>query len=319
MGGGFDGLAERLGVDLPALGLAWARALPTVTLVPAFGLKARALLPSAARDGPGARRGASSTAPRPRRTPRRRRRGSSRSWVRWCSGLPVGRGSGRAALGGDRHGRSRRRAAWCLGHHRRTRRSRDAPHRSACSCRCSRARRSCRPGVPPPSPPSWPRARRRTPASRGLADVIVNGIALALAVGLPSTSGLDHRRASRWRSSSQSYLPDTRSRPWWLRCAPSGSSRSSRSSSGGRRRRWGGRFREGRSRSHPRRSLGPSGVDRRGPERRGARCRPGEARQLDHRAGFVLTFVDGVSSVDTRIDASGLPRLEMLRILQRAS
>jgi type III secretory pathway component EscT len=35
-----DGLAERLGVDLPALGLAWARALPTVTIVPAFGLKA---------------------------------------------------------------------------------------------------------------------------------------------------------------------------------------------------------------------------------------------------------------------------------------
>jgi HD-GYP domain-containing protein (c-di-GMP phosphodiesterase class II) len=36
---------------------------------------------------------------------------------------------------------------------------------------------------------------------------------------------------------------------------------------------------------------------------------------LDHRAGFVLTFVDGVSSIDTLIDASGLPRLEMLRIL----
>ena len=31
--------------------------------------------------------------------------------------------------------------------------------------------------------------------------------------------------------------------------------------------------------------------------------------------GFVLTFVDGVSSVDNLIDASGLPRLEMLRIL----
>jgi hypothetical protein len=36
---------------------------------------------------------------------------------------------------------------------------------------------------------------------------------------------------------------------------------------------------------------------------------------LDHRAGFVLTFVDGMSSVDDLIDASGLPRLEMLRIL----
>jgi flagellar biosynthetic protein FliR len=31
---------RRSGVDLPALGLAWARALPVVTLVPAFGLRA---------------------------------------------------------------------------------------------------------------------------------------------------------------------------------------------------------------------------------------------------------------------------------------
>jgi hypothetical protein len=36
---------------------------------------------------------------------------------------------------------------------------------------------------------------------------------------------------------------------------------------------------------------------------------------LDHRAGFVLTFVDGSSSVETILDASGLPRLELLRIL----
>jgi hypothetical protein len=36
---------------------------------------------------------------------------------------------------------------------------------------------------------------------------------------------------------------------------------------------------------------------------------------LDHRAGFVLTFVDGASSIDTLLDASGLPRLELLRIL----
>ncbi len=38
-----DAIAEALrrsGLDLPALGLAWARALPTVTLVPAFGLRA---------------------------------------------------------------------------------------------------------------------------------------------------------------------------------------------------------------------------------------------------------------------------------------
>src|SRR5450631_4214199 len=34
------------GVDLGALGLAWARVMPTVTLVPAFGLRA---LPAAAR------------------------------------------------------------------------------------------------------------------------------------------------------------------------------------------------------------------------------------------------------------------------------
>jgi flagellar biosynthesis protein FliR len=47
---GLLGAAEealrRSGIDLPALGLAWARALPTVTLVPAFGLRA---LPGPAR------------------------------------------------------------------------------------------------------------------------------------------------------------------------------------------------------------------------------------------------------------------------------
>ena len=37
---------------------------------------------------------------------------------------------------------------------------------------------------------------------------------------------------------------------------------------------------------------------------------------LDHRAGFVLTFIDGMSSIDTLLDASGLPRLELLRILR---
>jgi len=39
-------------------------------------------------------------------------------------------------------------------------------------------------------------------------------------------------------------------------------------------------------------------------------------RTLDHRAGFVMTFVDGVSTIDTILDASGLPRLELLRILR---
>ena len=37
---------------------------------------------------------------------------------------------------------------------------------------------------------------------------------------------------------------------------------------------------------------------------------------LDHFAGFMLTFVDGASTLETIIDASGLPRLEALRILR---
>jgi HD-GYP domain-containing protein (c-di-GMP phosphodiesterase class II) len=36
---------------------------------------------------------------------------------------------------------------------------------------------------------------------------------------------------------------------------------------------------------------------------------------LDHRAGFLLTFVDGMSSVDDILDASGLPRVDALHIL----
>ena len=36
---------------------------------------------------------------------------------------------------------------------------------------------------------------------------------------------------------------------------------------------------------------------------------------LDHRAGFLLTFVDGMSSVDDILDASGLPRVDVLHIL----
>jgi HD-GYP domain-containing protein (c-di-GMP phosphodiesterase class II) len=39
------------------------------------------------------------------------------------------------------------------------------------------------------------------------------------------------------------------------------------------------------------------------------------ALSLDHRAGFVLSFVDGMSSVEDLLDVSGLPRLELLRIL----
>jgi HD-GYP domain-containing protein (c-di-GMP phosphodiesterase class II) len=37
---------------------------------------------------------------------------------------------------------------------------------------------------------------------------------------------------------------------------------------------------------------------------------------LDHFAGFLLTFVDGSSTLDAIVDASGLPRLEALRILR---
>lgn len=36
---------------------------------------------------------------------------------------------------------------------------------------------------------------------------------------------------------------------------------------------------------------------------------------LDHRAAFVLRFLDGMSSVDDVLDASGLPRVDALRIL----
>ena len=36
---------------------------------------------------------------------------------------------------------------------------------------------------------------------------------------------------------------------------------------------------------------------------------------VDHRAAFVLRFLDGRSTVDDILDACGLPRLEALRIL----
>jgi hypothetical protein len=36
---------------------------------------------------------------------------------------------------------------------------------------------------------------------------------------------------------------------------------------------------------------------------------------LDHRAGFLLSLVDGQSSIETLLDISGMPRLEALRIL----
>ena len=36
---------------------------------------------------------------------------------------------------------------------------------------------------------------------------------------------------------------------------------------------------------------------------------------LDHRAAFVLRFLDGMSTVEDILDASGLPRVEALTIL----
>jgi len=36
---------------------------------------------------------------------------------------------------------------------------------------------------------------------------------------------------------------------------------------------------------------------------------------LDHRAGFLLSLIDGASSIETLLDISGMPRLEALRIL----
>jgi hypothetical protein len=39
-------------------------------------------------------------------------------------------------------------------------------------------------------------------------------------------------------------------------------------------------------------------------------------QSLDHFAGYVLTFIDGASSVEAVVDASGLPRLEALRVLR---
>jgi hypothetical protein len=36
---------------------------------------------------------------------------------------------------------------------------------------------------------------------------------------------------------------------------------------------------------------------------------------IDHRAGFILSLVDGTSSVEMLLDVSGMPRLDALRIL----
>jgi hypothetical protein len=37
---------------------------------------------------------------------------------------------------------------------------------------------------------------------------------------------------------------------------------------------------------------------------------------MDHRAGFILSLIDGASSVDLILDVCGMPKLDALRILQ---
>jgi hypothetical protein len=38
---------------------------------------------------------------------------------------------------------------------------------------------------------------------------------------------------------------------------------------------------------------------------------------IDHRAAFVLTFVDGANPIDVIVDAAGMPEAEVTAILQR--
>ena len=38
---------------------------------------------------------------------------------------------------------------------------------------------------------------------------------------------------------------------------------------------------------------------------------------MDHRAGFVLSLIDGVCSVELILDVCGMPRLDALRILDQ--
>ena len=38
--------------------------------------------------------------------------------------------------------------------------------------------------------------------------------------------------------------------------------------------------------------------------------------QLDHRAGFILSHVDGISDVETILDVSGMPEADVMRILR---
>ena len=36
---------------------------------------------------------------------------------------------------------------------------------------------------------------------------------------------------------------------------------------------------------------------------------------LDHRAGFIVSFIDGANTIEDMIDISGVPRTEVLRVL----
>jgi hypothetical protein len=38
--------------------------------------------------------------------------------------------------------------------------------------------------------------------------------------------------------------------------------------------------------------------------------------EIDHRAGFLLSLIDGASSLEAILDVSGMPRLDALRILR---
>ena len=40
------------------------------------------------------------------------------------------------------------------------------------------------------------------------------------------------------------------------------------------------------------------------------------AARLDHRAGFLLTFIDGAATLDDLLDSTGLPRQDVLAIVE---
>ncbi|MGZ5970306.1 MAG: tetratricopeptide repeat protein, partial [Polyangiales bacterium] len=49
------------------------------------------------------------------------------------------------------------------------------------------------------------------------------------------------------------------------------------------------------------------------------RVAPGELAKLplDHRAGFVLSLIDGMTPLELIVDASGMPAADVLEIVQR--